>query len=418
MAIMKNQIIPFVLSLLLILSILATPASAAVGSANLKVTIVETNPYPAKIGEYLNLTLQVENVGGDKAENVDIEIVPQYPFSLDSGVSPVKNIGALNPGRTATEEFYLFVDKNAQKGIRTLEIRTRASKDSPWSKKSFDIRIGTQTYDSKGTVGLEEVVSDPKVFMPGDKGTVTVILKNTATTPTVTIDGSDYDTNARIQSAVLKPLSDGITVLDSPYEEMGILGPGDSIKLTFNVKVSEDGLDGTHNLELVVEGNSFDYSSKKNIPLKVDSSNIKVIPSKSLELVNSASTIEFDVANTHPNELNSVSIKPEAEGVKFYPAEYFIGPMDPDELFTIEFDAVADNSSDTDLDDSEPINLTLSATYSNGINRHENTVSNMYIQLIEGNQEGSSGMVIPGILLIGAIVAGVLIYKKKIKSKK
>jgi hypothetical protein len=418
MAIMKNQIIPFVLSLLLILSILATPASAAVGSANLKVTIVETNPYPAKIGEYLNLTLQVENVGGDKAENVDIEIVPQYPFSLDSGVSPVKNIGALNPGRTATEEFYLFVDKNAQKGTRSLDVRTRASKDSPWSKKSFDIRIGTQTYDSKGTVGLEEVVSDPKVFMPGDKGTVTVILKNTATTPTVTIDGSDYDTNARIQSAVLKPLSDGITVLDSPYEEMGILGPGDSIKLTFNVKVSEDGLDGTHNLELVVEGNSFDYSSKKNIPLKVDSSNIKVIPSKSLELVNSASTIEFDVANTHPNELNSVSIKPEAEGVKFYPAEYFIGPMDPDELFTIEFDAVADNSSDTNWDDSEPINLTLSATYSNGINRHENTVSNMYIQLIEGNQEGSSGMVIPGILLIGAIVAGVLIYKKKIKSKK
>ena len=65
---MKNQVIPFVLSLLLISSIFATPASAAVGSANLKVTIIETNPYPAKIGEYLNLTLQVENIGGDKAD--------------------------------------------------------------------------------------------------------------------------------------------------------------------------------------------------------------------------------------------------------------------------------------------------------------------------------------------------------------
>ena len=108
--------------------------------------------------------------------------------------------------------------------------------------------------------------------------------------------------------------------------------------------------EGTHNLELAIEGNSFDYNSKKNIPLKVDSSNIKVIPSKELKLVNGESTIEFDVANTHPNEFNSVSIKPEAEGVKFYPAEYFIGPMDPDELFTIEFDAVADNSSDANGD--------------------------------------------------------------------
>jgi len=415
---LKNQIIPFVLSLLLISSLFATSASAAVGSANLKVTIVETNPYPAKIGEYLNLSLQVENVGGDKADNVDIEIVPQYPFSLDSGTNSVQNIGVLNPGRTATKEFYLFVDKNAQKGIRSLDVRTRTSKNSPWSEKSFDIRIGTETFDSKGTVELDEVVSDPKVFMPGDRGTVTVTLTNTATTPTVTIDGSDYDTNARIQSAVLKPLSDGITILDSPYEEMGLLGPGDSIELTFNVRVAEDAGDGTHNLELAIEGNSFDYNSKKNIPLKVDSSNVRVIPSKSLQLINGESTIEFDVANTHPNELNSVSIKPEAEGVRFYPAEYFIGPMDSDELFTIEFDAIADNSSYTNWDTSEPINLTLSASYSNGINKHENTVSNMYIQYVEANQGGNSGMTIAGLLLIVVIVVGALIYRKKTQNKK
>jgi len=415
---MKNRIIPFVLSLLLISSIFSVPTSAAVGSANLKATIVETTPYPAKIGEYLNLTLQVENIGGDKADNVDIQIVPEYPFSLDPDVNSVQNIGALNPGRTATKEFYLFVDKKSQKGIRSLDVRVRADKNSPWSEKSFDIRIGTETFDSKGTVELQEVVSNPDVFMPGDRGTVTVTLKNTATTPTVTIDGSDYDTNARIQSAVLKSLSDGVTILDSPYEEMGLLGPGDSIKLTFNVKVSDDVVDGTHNLELLIEGNSFDYNSKKNIPLKVDSSNVKVFPSKTLQLVNGQSTIEFDVANTHPNGLSSVSIKPEAENVKFYPAEYFIGPMDPDELFTIEFDLVADNSSDANWDYSKPINLTLSASYSNGINKHETSVSNMYIQTIEKNQGGSSGIIIAGLLTAVFVAAGILMYKKRIKNKK
>ncbi|MGB9930000.1 MAG: COG1361 S-layer family protein, partial [Methanosarcina sp.] len=247
---LKNQIIPFILSILVISSLFTAPSSAAVGSASLKVTIVETNPYPAKIGEYLNLTLQVENVGGDKAEDVDIEVVPEYPFSLDPGVSSIKNIGALNPGRTANEEFYLFVDKNVQRGVRTLDVRTRASKDAPWTEKTFDIRIGTQTYDSKGTVELKEIIADPQAFMPGDRGTVSVTLTNTATQPTIQIDGKDFDTNARIQSAVLRPLSDGITVLDSPYQDMGLLGPGDSIRLTFNVKVAEDAEEGTHNLEL------------------------------------------------------------------------------------------------------------------------------------------------------------------------
>ena len=137
MQIIKGNTVKTFFSLLFILSLLATPASAAVESSNLKVTIIETNPYPAKIGEYLNLTLQVENVGGDKADNVDIEIVPQYPFSLDSGANTIQNIGVLNPGRTATKEFYLFVDKNTQKGVRSLDIRTRANKNSPWSKKSF-----------------------------------------------------------------------------------------------------------------------------------------------------------------------------------------------------------------------------------------------------------------------------------------
>lgn len=407
----KKSLVPVVFSLLLFFSLFAAPVTAAVGGANLKVTIVETNPYPAKIGEYLTLTIQVENIGGDKADNVDIQIVPQYPFSLDSEANAVKNVGVLYPGRTATKEFHLFVDKDAKKGVRSIDVRTKTSKDSPWSEKKIDIRIGTETFNSKGTVELKEFISDPKVFMPGDRGTVTVTLTNTATTPTVTIDGTDYDTNARIQAAVLRPTSDGIIVLDAPYADMGLLGPGDSIKLTFNVKVAEDAPEGTHNFELAIEGNSFDYNCKKSIPLKVDASNIRLISSKELTMINGKATVEFDVANTHPNEFNSVSIKPEAEGVRFYPAEYFIGPMNPDELFTIEFNAVADDSSSARRI-SEPINLTLSANYGNGINKHENIVSNLFIQPIEETQGSSANIVVLGLMFIAIAGVGVLLYKK------
>jgi LPXTG-motif cell wall-anchored protein len=413
MKIIKKNVVVTFFSLILIYSLFAAPAAAAVGSANLKVTIIETNPYPAKIGEYLYLTLQVENIGGDKAADVDIEIIPAYPFSLDPGAEAVKNVGVLNPGSTATKEFYLFVDKNAQKGIRPIDIRTRPSKDSQWSKKSFDIRIGTETFNSKGTVELKEVISNPRTFMPGDRGTVTVTLKNTATTPTITIDGSTFDTNARIQAATLKPLSDGITVLDSPYQEMGILGPGDSIKLTFNVKAAENAAEGTHNFELAIEGNSFDYNSKKNIPLEVDSSNIRVIPSKALQMVDGKAKVEFDVANTHPNEFSSVSIKPEAEGVRFYPAEYFIGPMNPDELFTIDFDAVVVNSSIADKRASEKINMSLTASYNNGVNRHSNTVGNLDFTNASESTGSSSSAILTGGLILISVPAAFLYYRKK-----
>jgi hypothetical protein len=413
MKINKKNIFGTLFSLLLVSSIFTVPAYAAVGSANLKVTIIETTPYPAKIGEYLNLALQVENIGGDKAEDVDIAIVPEYPFSLDSEANAEKNIGALSPGSTATKEFTLFIDKNAQKGIRPLTVRTRQSKGGTWNEKKFDIRIGTETFNSKGTVELKELISNPKVFMPGDRGTITVTLTNTATTPTVTVDGSTYDTNARIQAAALKSLSEGITVLDSPYQEMGIVSPGDSIKLTFNVKVAEEAAEGTHNLELAIEGNSFDYNSRKNIPLEVDSSNIKVITSKELQMVNGKAKVEFDVANTHPNEFSSVSIKPEAKGIRFYPAEYFIGPMDSDELFTIDFDAVSDNSLGTSEGTPENVNMSLAANYNNGINRHSNTVGNLNLTNASESAGSSSSTLITVALIIISVPVAFLYYKKR-----
>ncbi|MDQ1253501.1 MAG: hypothetical protein QG646_2673 [Euryarchaeota archaeon] len=413
MGVIKKNIIVTLFSLLLVSLAFTVPASAATGSANLKVTIIETNPYPAKIGEYLNLALQVENVGGDKASDVDIALVPEYPFSLDSEANAVKNIGALNPGSTASKEFSLYIDKNAQKGIRSLSVRTRPGKDGPWIEKKFDIRIGTETFNSKGTVELKELVSDPKVFMLGDRGTITVTLTNTATTPTITIDGVTYDTNARVQSAALKSLSDGIVVLDSPYQEMGILSPGDSIKLTYNVKVAENAAEGTHNLELAIEGNSFDYNSRSNIPLKVDSSNIKVIPSKAIQMVDGRAKVEFDVANTHPNEFSSVSIKPEAKGVRFYPAEYFIGPMNSDELFTIDFDAVTDGSSGMDIGTLGKTNMSLTANYNNGINRHSNTVGNLNLTNASEPTGSDSSALITGVFIVILIPAAFLYYRKK-----
>jgi hypothetical protein len=418
MGLIKKYTVAALISLLLIFSLFGVPASAAIGSSNLKVTIIDTDPYPAKIGEYLNLTAQVENIGGEKAENVDLEIVPQYPFSLDSEANAVQNIGLLNPGSTATKEFHLFVDSNAQKGTRSIKIRASPDKGSQWNEKSFDIRIGTETFDSKGIVELTEVVSDPAAFMPGDRGTITVTLSNNATTPTVNVDGKDFDTNARIQAAVLRSLSDGVIVLNAPYEEMGILGPGDSIKLTYNIKIAENAAEGTNNLELGIEGNSFDYNSRKSIPIKVDSSNIRVIPSRELQLVDGRASLRFDVANTHPNTLNAISIKPQAEGVKFYPAEYFIGPMTQDELFSIEFNAVEDNSSKVNKKASENINMSLAANYSNGINRHENTVGNISIATDSESPGSSSAAALAGGLIIIAIPAAFFAHRRNNKDLK
>ncbi|MDW7730951.1 MAG: COG1361 S-layer family protein [Methanolobus sp.] len=381
-----------------------TPVSAA-SAANLKVDVIEYDPYPAEIGEYVDVTVKIENIGYGRANAVSVRLEPEYPFSLDSEKNAVKQIGILSPEDAAVKEYRLFVDKNARVGTGSIDIYYQTDAGDTWFKKTFDLKVGSASFDSKGTIHLESISSDPEVFMPGDKGTVSFTLVNTATTSSVTIGGVDYDTNARVQSAVLKG-SDGIEVSSDTYEGSGVIGPGDSISLSYNVEISDEIEDGTYYLELSMVGNSHEYNSNWRIPITVDSSAVKVIPSKLLVLTNGEGTFEFDVANMHPNTLNSVSVRLYSEELDFSPEEYYIGSMDPDELFTIEIKASGDAEKT-----SYPV--TIEVEYRNGINEHVTGVGSREIELVtedEGNN-GTAAAVLAIVVLLG--LPAVVLYRRR-----
>ncbi|KAF5429837.1 hypothetical protein C5S42_01125 [Candidatus Methanomarinus sp.] len=126
-----------------------------------------------------------------------------------------------------------------------------------------------------------------------------------------------------------------------------------------------------------------------------------------MTLKNGVANLEFYIVNTHPSTLTSVSIKPRAEGVEFSPMEYFIGSMDHDELFTVEFDAV------TESNDSTTKNLTLIAQYKNGVNQHETFIDGLSLEMVSNEPNGGSGLAGIGILLAIFTISGIVIYRRK-----
>ena len=394
----------------LLLALFSIPASAADG-ADLKISVLKYQPAPAEIGEYVSVWVKLENLGYAKAEDVSIRMVPEYPFSLDSTTNAIEDVGILSPDNAAVNEYRLFVDRGAQVGISTFEVWYQEDDSGAWFKKEFEMRVGSDTFDSRGTIELESNSIEPEVFMPGDEGTITFDLKNSATEYSITLDGEQYDTNARIQSASLDGI-DGIKVTTESYYGNGVIGPGESLGLTYTVLVDEDMPDGTYYLDMSIVGSSHVYNNNWRIPLKVDSSSVRVIPSKPLILENGKGTLEFDVANIHPNLLSSVSVQLEAEGIEFSPAEYFIGAMDSDELFTIEFDAEA---IDDDLD--YPVNLTIGSNFRNDLNEHSSIIGTRQLKNHSVDNEGDSrAIVILGVLVVAGIVAYVL-YKRKMNAE-
>jgi hypothetical protein len=95
------------------------------------------------------------------------------------------------------------------------------------------------------TVTISDYVVAPQVLMPGDLGTVTVTLKNTASTASFTertgpvspdTSGSTTvtDINVYIEKAHLE--GNGIEVVGESYQRIGDLGPGQTIPITFLIR--------------------------------------------------------------------------------------------------------------------------------------------------------------------------------------
>ncbi|WP_407281621.1 hypothetical protein V7O61_12325 [Methanolobus sp. WCC1] len=397
--------------ILLCIALLSTssimPVSAD-SAPNMKVDIIDYEPFPAQIGEYVDVRVKIENTGFGRADAVSIKMEPEYPFSLDSQNNAVEFIGILSPDDAAVHEYRLYVDESAKVGTGTVDVYYQVYEGGSWYKSSFDLNVGSSTFDSKGTIELTDISCDPVVFMPGDIGTVTFTLTNTATENSVTIDGEDYDTNARVQSAVLQGSDGGIGVTSESYTGSGVIGPGDSITLSYNVEIADDVTDGTYYLDFSMVGNSHSYNNNWRIPVKIDSASVKVIPSKPMELTNGEGTLEFDVANMHPNSLSSVSVKLSADGIDFAPEEYFVGAMDSDELFTIEVDAKTDLTG-------EVVPVTITVEYRNGINEHITEVAVREVKL-NTEEEGSGASIAVGaimVLLMLGVPAVVFMKRRK-----
>lgn len=400
--------LPALVILLMLLSCMLGPASAQENSAtSLDVDVQKYEPYPAEIGQYVDVWIKVENFRSGQSDDVSIRLVPEYPLSLDSENNAIKNIGILSPGTASVKEYRLYVDENAKPGTASFDVYYRSDSDSTWLKDTFEMKVGSTTFESRGTLELEETTADPGVFSPGDTGTISFKLTNTAKQNTITFEGKDYDTNARIQSASISG-SESIIVTSSE-QDAGIIGPGNSVTLTFNVEVPEDTPDGTYYLDLTIIGNSHAYNNNWRVPVTVDSSALKMIPSKPMTLVNGEGKVQFDVANLHPNTLSSVSVRPEAEGIRFSPEEYFIGTMKPDELFTIEFTAVME-----DEEALTPLNLT--AEYRNGFNEHSNTEEIGDFDITEEN-DGNTATTATAFGLVAVAGSTLFVYRKKKQGK-
>jgi len=222
---------------------------------------------------------------------------------------------------------------------------------------------------------------DPGTLMPGDTATITIYLKNGADKEIVYVtednETKPYNMNAYILSAVLSSSTD-ITVLNSGYTDVGLLGIGDTIKLSFVVKADENAKDGTYflNFELVGGTNMYDLNYK--IPVEIDSSGVQLIASNIPRTVmKEVSTIKLDVVNTRSSKVNSVIVIPDSSDVAFNPSKVYVGNLSANGKATVSL------NMNTMTTSAGKKNITFVAQYRTGNNIHNTSKINYVIDVID-----------------------------------
>src|SRR3989337_2968031 len=141
------------LAALCLILFLSGTSQAALYENSLRISLIKYDPYPVSPDSDFSIWVQLENVGGNDINAVSIEFVEKYPFSIKSGESAVKYPGTIRENDKILYKFSIHVDKNALVGTNSIAIGYRV--DGSFTKKEFDIEVGSDIVDVKGTVKMD-----------------------------------------------------------------------------------------------------------------------------------------------------------------------------------------------------------------------------------------------------------------------
>ncbi len=231
----------------------------------------------------------------------------------------------------------------------------------------------TSTSDTAYTqVVVSNIVVSPAVMMPGDTGTITVTVLNTATEA------------VPIARATL--FTDGVVLLNpGAYDQLTNLGPGNTENFAFQVQAT--GAGGLYQPRFYMDFQGAG-SLSSYIPLQIDTTGLQVSVASVPAYFASGrdDQITLRVGNPRSNNLSSITITPSGDGVRTLQNNYFVGDLGPGATTQVVFDVIP----------SQATTLTFHTTYRNGINPHS-TDTQVPIQV--DNSRRSADLIINNVKL-------------------
>ncbi|MEA2037986.1 MAG: COG1361 S-layer family protein [Nanoarchaeota archaeon] len=415
---MKKNIIfcLFVLSLLVGSTSVFAATTSLVGNAMLNfysidVTMVNHEPSPAEAGQYVTVRFKVENSGRENAEDLVLELLPKYPFSLDPGESTIQKIGSVH-GKQVGDigvivDYRLRVDSDAIDGDNELELRYSIGGDAWIKLEPFYINI--VPHDVLLSI---ESVSTTEMIKPGETNEVSINLKNLAVTlikdikVTLNLDGSPFATIGSTNRKIIRNME----ALSNAEVTFNLMAEPDTESKLYKVPIEVGFLDrlGT------------EYTKNETVGLIVGAEPDLSVIIDSSDIYSSGGTYDIPVKFVNKGVTDVKFLNVILKGSSNYkilsPSEVYVGNIDSDDYETAEFKISINKVKASE------VKLNLEVDYKDANNNDYRVKTNLPLKLYSAGEakdlDGKKSNSFVGVIIIVVIVAAGFFFYRRWKKKK
>jgi hypothetical protein len=305
-----------------------------------KITQLKYEPYPVEPGSYFTMWVRVDNIADEDAENVVVEVIDRYPFTID-GVR-TKTIGKLGRRQSAVLYFErIRVDEKAIEGDNPLEFRINMGGGYQKEYTTQTLYVKVQTVEPLLSI---TVSSQPEKIPQGGISNVSIELQN-----------MDTSSLKNINLDLVLP-SSFIPVGSTSQKKVQQLSAGEKSTINYDVMALADTEANAYQIELDVSYSDeigTRFSKNETIGLMVGAE-----PALNLNLEKSdtftagkTGKVTVSVSNIGPSKVKflTVEVLPSDDYTVLSNSESYLGNLDPDDFETAEFTVYANKKGDVPL---------------------------------------------------------------------
>ncbi len=315
---MNKRTIIILLALMLCIPAIRAEYTYIADSQVVTASLVNQIPDPAVAGNTVELSIAIENYGGQAAEGYDVEIVPKYPIETLPGETYIKNTGLLQGFQVDNEQkiikFKVRTDKDATAGTYDFDILIYKP-----GEKDYAVTKKTLSYDLTARESAEIIHIDKVELIPGQQTPIEFTITNVGSAPLKELSFSWSNED----DAVLP-----VGSADKKYVKY--LGVGEKVTLTYDVMADTNADTGLYKLDLLL---SYEDPVTNTYTDITDHAGVYVGGGTDFDVAFSESTngdTSFSVANVGSNPAYSVSVRiPKQDGWRVSgPDSAIIGNLD------------------------------------------------------------------------------------------